>query len=564
MNTNLTDKNDIFENEILNLSGFKIPINKLTEVGLLNFDFLNVKIEFVYLEVDTYFFMYSNTKAYSELLKVIAGNRKEVRQKLLQYQNNYGVEHALWKQLVCNTIFKFNLDMFKYADNYPENTGLDYSNDYFNYNCDDYHAVFPIEIKSTKETYDFYYSMLPKNLPFTKRKFLKQKAEASIKKFVDICGSNFENKELYLTQLETDNGNSIDKWIDSKKDLQSLMSEFQELGKEEIIETKCGNDFLRFLEYCINYVTNRIEKLNEKVLFQQYGPIDDMKKSLRESIDNLGFMELLDLFKEYRKKEDLLCSKARHTGMQVDEFPYNEYINIFKLGSVLISDKMNKLNRNKAKNKYIPQELLDEALIFYYDTSSVQEAYTVRSNEKYAQDKQGGDIGEQKVEYALRWLDKSYIQIQKKSKDKIGNKCIYIQNPEFINEKQEYDHLIVSSKGVFSIETKNFSGKLVIDQYGNWIRKKNNEEEGIKNPLQQIRQHEKVLMSFLPQDCNVISIICIANDKAIIEGIENCPIPIVKSDMLVEFIEKWNGNKMRITDSQVNQCVREIYNHMIQ
>lgn len=307
----------------------------------------------------------------------------------------------------------------------------------------------------------------------------------------------------------------------------------------------------------------RFDKLNENVLLQQYGPISDLKIKLRETINRLGFMELLDLYKEYKGKENLLCSKARCAGIKLNEFPYGGYIDIYRLGSILISDKMNKINKNKAKNKYIPQDLLDEAVVFYYDTESAKEAYSVRSNEKYAQDKLSGNKGEQKVEYALKWLDKSYIQIEKNSNDKIGNSCIIIKNSEFIDEQQEYDHLIISNKGVFSIETKNYTGKLIVDQYGNWIRKKDNKEEGIKNPLQQIRQHEKVLMSFLPEDCRIISIICIANDKAIIEGSENCPIPIIKSDMLVEFIENWDKNEMKISNLQMEQCVKEIYNHMV-
>lgn len=83
-----------------------------------------------------------------------------------------------------------------------------------------------------------------------------------------------------------------------------------------------------------------------------------------------------------------------------------------------------------------------------------------------------------------------------------------------------------------------------------------------KNPIQQIRQHEKMLRSFLGKDCNIISIICIANDKAIIEGIENCVIPIVKSDMLVEFIEKWASSDTEMSDEQKEKCVVDIYNHM--
>lgn len=44
--------------------------------------------------------MYSDTVAYEELIKEIAGNRKDMIQKLLQYQNDFGVEHFLWKKLL--------------------------------------------------------------------------------------------------------------------------------------------------------------------------------------------------------------------------------------------------------------------------------------------------------------------------------------------------------------------------------------------------------------------------------------------------------------------------------
>ena len=256
-------------------------------------------------------------------------------------------------------------------------------------------------------------------------------------------------------------------------------------------------------------------------------------------------------------------AKSRRDGIKLDDSIYKEYIDVYRLGSILISDRMNKINRNKTKNKHIPQDLLDEAMIFYYDTKSAQAAYEARSDEKYSQDKESGDRGEQKVEYALKWLDDSFVRIEKKSIDRVGNSCIYIHNPAFIDEQQEYDHLIVSNKAVFNIETKNYAGKLVIDQYGNWIRKKSDEEEGIKNPIQQIRQHEKMLGSFLPKECPIISIICIANDKAIIEGVENCPIPIVKSDMLVEFLEHWENSDYEMADLQKEQCIALIYEYMV-
>lgn len=550
------------ERECVCIEDVNIDISKLIKVGLLDVALKDIKITFTYLDAGDYFFMYSDDMAYVELLKTIAENRKDVRQKLLQYRNDFGVEHALWKQLLQAACEKFTIYIFNYADDWKEETGLDARSDYFSMKYDK-KWLYPRKVKSIKDAYDILNSVLPQNYSVTRKNYLKQKAEERLKKYTDICGENFENKDRYLAQLETFNGDSVEKWNASKEELQSLKDKIQVFMQEGIFDSKRSNDIQLFLEYCINYVRDRISKLNESALLQQFGPISDLKKILRESINRLGFLDLLALFKEYKEKENILCSKARRAGMPLDEFPFGNYIDIYRLGSILISDKMNQINRNKAKNKYIPQELIDEALIFYYDADSAKEAYSIRSDEKYAQDKQSGDKGEQKVEYALKWLDKSYIQIEKKSSDKVGNNCIYIRNLEFIDERQEYDHLIVSNKGVFSIETKNYSGKIIIDQYGNWSRRTENGEEGLKNPLQQIRQHEKMLMSFLPESCNVISIICIANDKAIIEGSENSPISIIKSDMLVEFIEKWNGYESKMTDSQVEECVKAIYNHMI-
>ena len=464
------------EKGCINVDGVEININKLNKVGLVDVDFKNIKITFVYSDDEDYFFMYSDSASYEELIKEIAGNRKEMRQKLLRYQKDFGVEHSLWKQLLQYTCEKYEINRYIYSDEYPERNQLDTMSDYFSWKFDK-RWLYPRKVSSIKDAYDLLSSVLPQNFSATRRNFFKKKVTDELKMFTDICGNNLENREKYLEKLEMNNESSLDKWIASKEELQSLRTKLQGLIHEGNFDAKSSSNIQCFLDYCIDYVCVRVSKLNENVLYQQYGSISDLKVKLRENINRLGFMELLDMYKEYKEKEKLLCSKARHAGMKLNELPYVQYIDIYRLGSILISDKMNQINRNKVKNKFIPQDLLDEALIFYYDTGSAQEADFIRLNEKYAQDKESGNKGEQKVDYALKWLDKSYIQIEKKSNDRVGNKCIFIKNSNFIDEKQEYDHLIVSNKGIFNIETKNYTGKLVIDQYGNWIRKKKKKRE---------------------------------------------------------------------------------------
>ena len=470
------------EKGYISVDDVNINISKLNKVGLVNIDFKNIKMTFAYsydedyffMDNDyvssyrhyneDYFFMYSDSVSYKELIKEIAGNRKDMRQKLFQYQMDFGVERALWKQLLRYTCNKYEIDIREYSDAWQEEDKLKISEDYFS-SFFGRRWLYPRKVNSIKDAYDLLSSVLPQNFSVTRRNFLKKKVEDELKVFTDICGNNLENREKYLEKLEMINGSSLDKWTASKEELQSLRAKLQGFIQEGIFDVKSSSNIQWFFDYCIDYVCVRVSKLNEMALYQQYGSISDLKIRLRENINRLGFMELLDLYKEYKEKENLLCSKARHAGMKLNEFPYGEYIDIYRLGSILISDKMNQINRNKAKNKFIPQDLLDEALIFYYDTESAKEADSIRSNEKYAWDKQSGNKGEEKVDYALKWLDKSYIQIEKKSNDKVGNKCIFIKNDNFIDEKQEYDHLIVSNKGVFNIETKNYTGKLDIDHY---------------------------------------------------------------------------------------------------
>ena len=549
------------ENGKVIIEGVEFYIDKIAKVELIDFSWKKLKMKFLYLDNGDDYFMYNDSESYDELLKTIAEDRTGVAEKLLQLQSDYGIEHQLWGKMVRHSFQKYNISANRFYWDFFMNSLVTIPNDDIEKR---YGEIFPQKISDLHEAYVLLSSVLPQNFSTTRRNHLRQKFEDEYKELTDICGNNFENRENYLEKLEMRNGSSVVRWNASMKDLQSLRAKLQGLIQEGIFDNISSSNIQLFLDDCINYVGERVDKLNENALLQQYGPISDLKIRLRENINRLKFAELHDWYYEYKEKERELCAKARQEKKNLNEYPYGDYIDIYRLGKILISDKMNQINRNKANNKYIPQELLEEALIFYYDTESAKEADSIRSNEKYAQDKQSGNKGEQLVDYALKWLDASYIVLEKRSRDRVGNSCIYIVNPDYIDVKQEFDHLVVSNKGIFNIETKNYTGKLVVDQYGNWKRMKDNEEEGLKNPLQQIRQHEKILTSFLPEDCKIISIICIANNKAIIEGVEHCPIPIVKSDMLVEFIENYDESELNISDAQKELIVNEIYEHIVE
>lgn len=51
-----------------------------------------------------------------------------------------------------------------------------------------------------------------------------------------------------------------------------------------------------------------------------------------------------------------------------------------------------------------------------------------------------------------------------------------------------------------------------------------------------------------------------SHPKMIIEGVENCGVPLIKSDLLVEYIENYNLGTSVLTDADVSKCKNQIEN----
>lgn len=148
---------------------------------------------------------------------------------------------------------------------------------------------------------------------------------------------------------------------------------------------------------------------------------------------------------------------------------------------------------------------------------------------------QAGIKGEKEVEYILNWLPEEFCVIER------GDDGIFLKCAKVSDEIQEIDHIVLSPEGVFAIETKNYSGSIEIDKQGNWMRKKaKGDKIGIENPIGQVQRHHRIIENILGIK-DIFDIICIANEKAIIYGAENSPIPVLKSDMLAYYITNYKN-----------------------
>ena len=558
-----------------------IRSEEILDVQKIVFSFLERKLEFVCLTAVHRYFFYQDERTYIEIQRLMYDHPRDIKTLLLKYYSASGLMKDLLVALYSAMCEQYNTTGYRHLE---KCMNFNASPNQFDLNHI-YHPIYerpeiPIRV-ANNNLYEKLCFLLPQNLPQKRAEIVEQERIRKEKEEERArAQKQADADELVHTihgtyDMETDFSHFFASLVTSDKTELVILYEALahiENQKRAVEEFAAGNfispeeaaELMKILNEVSAKLSERIQTAVGKQRIYEFGSISENRAKFRISMYKLSFTELLELFQDYKNQETAFLRRKDLAKNLIEKASYDPYINLYRYGSILISDRMNQLNRNKAKQKHIPQNLLDQSMLFYYDTDSLAIAYETQRKEKYSQEKESGDIGERRVKEALKWLDSSYVQIHPLSKDYSGNPCIYLQNQDYLNVKQEYDHIVVGKTGVFVIETKNYAGKLIVDQYGNWRRiLQDGREVGEKNPLEQIRKHEKVLRSFLDESISLISIICIANDRAIIEGIENSPLPIIKSDLLVEFIEHYESQKSLLTAEDIQNCVSKIYDHML-
>lgn len=552
-------------------SGIVIRSEEIFDVQKIVFSFLEKDLELVCLDAGRRYFFFEDERNLLEILRLMHDHPKAIKALLLKYYKDIGLMKDLLITMYSEMCSKYYIRGFQHLDKCTDyNTfpnQFDLSEEY------DPIESFKVNrlIKSTEDDlYEALRFLLPQNLPEKRAEIAEQQRvsageeAAELARVIPETYDRATGYSRFFKTLETDGQGKLSAFYEALSQIEEQKGAVHQLHADGFISPEKATEFAQVLDGAEAKLSKRVQTALGSQRAYEFGSISDNKSKLRASIHKLGFSELLEMFHDYQKQEAAFVRRKEEAKHPLEKGSYDPYINLCRYGGILISDRMNHLNRNKAKHKHIPQELLDQAMRFYYDTDSLAVAYETQRKEKYSQEKESGDVGESRVRESLKWLDPSYVQIQPLSKDYSGNACIYLQNPDYLNVKQEYDHIVVGKTGVFLIETKNYTGKLIIDKYGNWRRiLQDGREAGMKNPLEQVRKHEKVLRSFLDDSVSVTSIICIANDLAIIEGGENSPLPIIKSDLLVEFIENYAGAKPLLSSEDVQNCVKNIYEHML-
>ncbi|MBU3191901.1 NERD domain-containing protein [Clostridium bowmanii] len=103
--------------------------------------------------------------------------------------------------------------------------------------------------------------------------------------------------------------------------------------------------------------------------------------------------------------------------------------------------------------------------------------------------------------------------------------------------ESQIDHILITHKGIYSIETKNYAGTINIDSNGVWKQITHRGEFNIDNFAKQALQHRRTLTKILKEKYKINDIIVIANYDTKIIGSENSKIPIININNLSKYID---------------------------
>lgn len=140
-----------------------------------------------------------------------------------------------------------------------------------------------------------------------------------------------------------------------------------------------------------------------------------------------------------------------------------------------------------------------------------------------------GDLGEQKVIAILNNMDEYHRIINNLTLD--GQSGI----------THQIDHIYISEKGIFVIESKSHYGKITGNNNDSiWIKEVKNRKERMPNPITQNKSHVRIVKRILKADLPVISVVVFTLNNAPYFPNEN----VINLDDLSIFLKEYPSHRV--------------------
>lgn len=124
------------------------------------------------------------------------------------------------------------------------------------------------------------------------------------------------------------------------------------------------------------------------------------------------------------------------------------------------------------------------------------------------------------------------------------------------NGTSQIDHILVGKKGVFVIETKDYSGTIRGEEYSKyWTQSINKRKNHFYNPIRQNYGHVKSVEKLIKEKDIYISLIVFTN-KSKLKGLKT-ETPVIQVKKLKKFIRKYKSN-IKLSNNQIEDIYKSL------
>ncbi|MBN2951166.1 MAG: NERD domain-containing protein [Holdemanella sp.] len=132
--------------------------------------------------------------------------------------------------------------------------------------------------------------------------------------------------------------------------------------------------------------------------------------------------------------------------------------------------------------------------------------------------------------------------------------------PKENGETSEIDVLYITQKGIFVIESKNYSGWIFGSEknYQWTVSLPNGLKNKLYNPIKQNQTHIKWLQKYVGEDVPLFSII-VFSERCTLKIKGETSVPVIKRDSLYATIRNtWKRTEDKLSDEQVNELYEKL------
>lgn len=442
------------------------------DVGEITFSFMGEKIIFTHLRSKTSYFFFNDLKTFSRIIQLLYNNLSEFESLINRYFDKPGTMQTLLKCLCMKMCDSYDLTerLYTYMLNSNTNTDLrskelieKYCITYYREHCifdsckcllSDLEDLLQVNLScdlAKREERQAFYNLSQRNKAAKESVLTRSEQILVATKLISEIRESYSDVQLrtnFKSSLMSEEQVDIRKCERTQYYIKQQKEQLEQFSLESLISPDDMNEMYLLLENAGVIVARFLKQGVAKKIENKFGKIVELKRRLRSDIFRLEYKELYRLYIACSQCYKIISEESKIVD-SVEKNVYQPYLNLYYYGMILSGYQLNQQRKKQDKIETFTQKHVDEAMMFFYETDNLIEAYELHRYEKYEPDIERMETGEKNLIEYLNQIIKNIRptsdiffeesdECKNRSIEKLFEKYTSQSDPEFTNAYSDH------------------------------------------------------------------------------------------------------------------------------